>query len=67
MNGPDMGNDDYYDDEESFRPNKGERKGWTRRSRRETKHYLKDYLYDGTDVFYDTDTETEEEDTDNDK
>lgn len=65
MNWPDTGNNDYYD-EESFRPNKGERKGMSRRTRRETKHYLKDYLHDSDD-FYDIDTKEEENENNDNK
>lgn len=61
MNWPDTGNDEYYD-EESFRPNKGERKGMSRRSRRVTKHQLKDFLFDSDD---NQQQEEECEDSDN--
>ena len=52
MSRPEEGKNDYWDsyDEEYVRPNKGERKGTARRSRRATKHQLKDYLYDSTDL-----------------
>ncbi len=54
-------NIEQYDDyEEYHRPNKGERKHQQKRSRRDTKNYLKDWACDDYDEYPHEDMEIKE-------